>query len=230
LVDAISVADLATGFVNRLVLFDSGDTAPQANLEREDVFPSAMQRVALELKRHEPRGTTTLVKFDTPTYSLFRDFDVYAREIAARGEEHEIWGRANQNALILAGIVAVGINPKRPKITQGVAEWATRLVRWSIQCWLTRIGETAARSRRESQSKKVESLIRRSRSLAHRAGKKDKYKELMKVGRMPRAVLLRLCRDLTSRDLEDIVNQLLEADLIGTTQDDTGLESYWPKT
>ncbi len=40
-----------------------------------------------------------------------------ARELSIKGGGWEMWGRANQNALLLAGIVAVGINAKQPLIT-----------------------------------------------------------------------------------------------------------------
>jgi hypothetical protein len=220
---------VATGFVNRLVLFDSGDKPPDANIEREDIFPSAVRKTALELKKHEPvRSDTVPIRYDGPSYAAFRDFDNYARERAALGDEHEIWGRANQNALILSGIIAVGVNPRRPVIVREVAEWSTRLITWSINCWLTRIGQTVSSGRREKQSKKVEQLIRRAKSLSHRAGKKERDVMEMKSGRMPRAVLMRLTRELNKRELDDILDQLVEGALIGES-DDNDYVTYWPK-
>ena len=84
-------------------------------------------------------------------------------------------------------------------------------------------------SRREGSSKRVESLIRRTKALQGRAGTKSKYKDLMIKGQMPRAILQRLCRDISQRDLDDILDQLIEADLIGITEDAKGLITFWPK-
>lgn len=228
LIEAVTTTTIATGFVNRLILFDAGDNAPPAHPHHEHFFPSAIKRQALALKDHHPEKSVTYIRLDSHTYSLFSDFDATARNAAARGDEHEIWGRANQNALLLAGIVAVGINPEKPMITERIAEWAISLIRWSIGCWMSRIHETSSVNRREGESKKVESFIRRSKQLLHRAPR-EKQKGAMAKGLMPRAVLTRLCRFANSRDLEDHIQMLIEGDLIGVTQDKDGAELYWPK-
>ena len=229
LIESLSVSQISTGFVNRLVLFDSGDGAPRPNLQREDIFSSAIRNQALKLRNHEPTRQATTVRFSNPTYAHFRDFDTHARERTAADEENEIWGRAAQNALVVAGIVAVGVNPKRPEITPEIARWAIALIRWSIGCWTARTGQTASRSHREKHSKRVEGYIRRARQLQHR-GRSTRYIELMEKGQMPRAVLQRLCRDLASRELDDVLDQLIEGELIGITEDGKGLITFWPKT
>lgn len=229
LVESLSISQITTGFVNRIMLFDAGDDVPDVHFEREEIFPSRLKQAALRLKNHEPgRGLTTPVKYDGATYAHLREFDTYAREMAGRGEEHEIWGRANQNALILAGLAAVGLSPNRPEITLGIAQWATQLVQWSITCWLNRIGSIASRSVREGRSKRIEGYIRQALVLSHR-GRSQRYTALMQKGHMPRAVLQRLCRDINSKELDDILDQLIEGDLIGVTEDDKGLITFWPK-
>ena len=229
LINAVSVANIATGFVNRLVLFDAGDEAASAHYERTGIFPSALKRQASVITKHQPVKNITVVKFEsTEAYVHFVDFDTTSRSMAARGEDLEIWGRANQNALVLAGIVAVGVNPKRPRITPGIADWATALVRWSIGCWTSRIGETSAINYRERDSKGVEKIIREARKYVNRA-KSSKYKDEMKNNRMPRAVLQRITRYLDRRQLDDILTQLIEADLIGATENEGGGVTYWPK-
>ena len=230
LIEAVSTATVVTGFVNRILLFDAGDGVEKPNLRRTNLFPSSLKRKALALKQHEPkRGNRTLIKYDSSVYSLLLDFDAESRKRAAAGDESSVWGRANQSVLILAGIYAVGLNPANPHITVPIVEWAIALVEWSINCWLTRIGENSSRSRREGSSKRVESLIRRTKALQGRAGTKSKYKDLMIKGQMPRAILQRLCRDISQRDLDDILDQLIEADLIGITEDAKGLITFWPK-
>lgn len=229
LVDSLSISQMATGFVNRFILFDAGDGVPEPHFERQDIFPTRLKNAALAIKKHEPnRSLTTPVRYGTAAYAHLRDFDAYAREMAARGEENEIWGRANQNALIVAGIAAVGVNANRPEITPDIAKWATRLVQWSVDCWLQRIADVASRSVREGRSKRIEGYIRGARGLSHR-GRSTRYSNLMDKGQMPRAVLQRLCRDMTSREIDDILDQLIEGDLVGISEDDKGLVTFWPK-
>jgi len=232
LIDAISSADVATGFLNRLVLFDSGDKAPEANLRRNDVFPSRLKRVAMNMQDHEPlHGSTTVIKFEgTPSpYNHFRNFDSTCRIKAADGGESQIYGRANQNALMLAGIVAVGLSAKRPKITPAIAQWATDLVLWSIQCWMIRIGMVLGVTVREKASMKVESLIRRAKQIGEKESSKGKDKECLEQGRMPRSVLMRMCRSLNKRELDDILDQLIEARVVGASEEESGFTAYWPR-
>lgn len=229
-IESLSVSQIATGFINRLILFDAGDNMPEPHLERQDIFPSALKKQALLLKQHEPRnGLTTSITYDAKVYAHYRDFDSHTRQLSMRGgEEEEIWGRANQNALILAGIVAVGFSPNRPKITLEMAQWSTGVIEWSIRNWLCRIGTIVSRNLREGESKKIEEYIRNARRYIHRAPSK-KMKEAMEKGVMPRSALLRICRNLDSRQLEDILDQLIDARLIGMSEDDKGRLSYWPK-
>lgn len=229
LIDAVTTTTIATGFINRLVLFDAGDRAPRAKPHHEHFFPSTVKRQALTLRDHSPQKDVTMIKFDAHTYAQFSDFDAGARMMASQGDESEIWGRANQNALMLAGIVAVGINPKKPMITQGIADWAIALVRWSIGCWMSRITSSSAINLHEGYSKRVEGYIRRSKQLSHRT-KNPKYKELMSQGRMARSVLITLCRFVNARQLDEIIQTLVEGDLVGVTEDSQGCEIYWPKS
>jgi len=231
LIEAISAADVATGFLNRLVLFDSGDKAPEANLRRNDVFPSRLKKVALDMQDHEPlHGSTTVIKFEgSPSpYNHFRDFDAVCRMKAAEGNEAQIYGRGNQNALILAGIVAVGINSKRPKINIALARWATDLVEWSIKCWMIRIGISLGATVREKASRKVESIIRRAKEIALR-NEEGRDRTCLEEGRMPRSILMRMSRDLNKRELDDILDQLIEARVIGASEEESGFTVYWPR-
>jgi hypothetical protein len=231
LLDSITVSDVATGFVNRLILFDAGDNAPPVNRERSTIFPSAIQRHALEIKKHQVKGNKqwTPVTFDaTSTYARFEDLAEKGRILAAKGDEYASWGRANQNALIAAGLVAVGISANKPVITESIATWAISLVTWSISCWMVRIGESSSRSRREEQSKRVESMVRRAPQMVHRAGN-ERYANMMREGVMPRAILQRLNRDLNKRELDDILDTLVESGILGMNEEETGGITFWPK-
>ena len=151
------------------------------------------------------------------------------KKLASGGPLAQIYGRAAQNALIVAGIVAVGVSPNRPKIDAQTASWAIKLVTWSVESWLARIDEMSSGTFREKYSKKVESMIRNPKSLITKRTR-PKQIEMLNKGLVPRSVLTLKTRSLNSRELDDILEQLLVMGLIGMTEDDdTGAVTYWPK-
>ena len=233
MLEAITDSDVAQGLVNRFVLFDSGDRIPEANLERYNIFPSKFEEFYKKIKSlGTPTNGDTLfrrVKFDsTAVWNMYRDFDYESRTNAFQNDGTGVWGRANQNALILAGLVAVGVNPKAPRITESIAAWSLRFVRWSTERWKVRVEESSSRTIIEQRSKTVERYIRHTREFLSRAKNDKKALEIMRRGLMPRSVLTRLCRHLTSRDLDDVLTQLTVADIIasGEIQD---TEVFWVK-
>jgi hypothetical protein len=225
LIDSVTVSDLAMGLLNRFILFDSGDAAPKANLERADVFPASIGQKVKIMKEMDSRKLPIEIQFESAhVWSKFRDFDEEARQHSAGEGDNEIWGRANQNALIIAGIVAVGVNPKRPLISSAIGAWAIQMVRWGISCWSARIGESTARTFRERESKGVERFIRSPQRYIHKAP--NKYKDLMRRGLMPYSVLQKLNRHLQVREFSEIIDQLVEAQLIGAGEE-SDVECYW---
>jgi hypothetical protein len=225
LIESVTVSDLAMGLLNRFILFDSGDGAPKANTGRSDVFPSSIMKTAKEMMEFEPKHFPQEIIFeDGPTYAMFTDFDEEARRHASSEGENEIWGRANQNSLIVAGIAAVGVNPRKPVISAEIADWAINLIRWSISCWTARIGESTARTFRERESKTVERYIRNPQKYAHRAS--PKHRDFLKRGLMPFVVLQKLCRHLQAREFSEILDQLVEAQLVGAGEEND-VECYW---
>lgn len=228
MIESVSVSDLAMGLVNRFMLFDAGDGVPRANVKRHDIFPSSIEQHAKEIKALDPKRLPIEIQFENEeVFQMFWAFHEEARTHAAEGD-NEIWGRANQNALIAAGLVAVGVNARKPVITAEVARWAFKLVRWGIECWGARIGQSAARSGRERESKAVERYIRWTRKYAHRATNAE-HRTLMEKGIAPYGVLARLCRHLPRRDFDEILNHLVDAGIVGRTTDELHDEDhFWP--
>jgi hypothetical protein len=233
MLEAITDSDIAQGFPNRFVLFDSGDKVPESNLNRSNVFPSRFEEFYKTVKSlgtpTNGSGPFRKIKFDsTATWNRFRDFDYESRTAAFQSDVSGLHGRANQNSLILSGLVAVGVNPKNPVITESIADWAMKLVRWSTEHWKRRVEESSSRTIVEQRSKTVERYIRHVREFAHRAKADKKASKLMTEGLLPRSMLTRLCRHITARDLDDVISQLIVADLIATGEvNDT--EVFWCK-
>lgn len=233
MLEAITDSDIAQGFPNRFILFDSGDRVPESNLQRTNVFPSRFEEFQKTVKGlgtpTNGSGPFRKIKFDSmSTWNRFRDFDHESRTAAFQSDVSGLHGRANQNSLIVAGLVAVGINPKNPVITESIADWAMKLVRWSTEHWKRRVEESSSRTIVEQRSKTVERYIRHVREFAYRAKADKKASKLMTEGLLPRSMLTRLCRHITARDLDDVINQLVVADLIATGEvNDT--EVFWCK-
>jgi len=97
-------------------------------------------------------------------------------------------------------------------------------VRWGIACWTARIGESTARTFRERESKTVERYIRTPQKYVHRAPLK--YKDFLRRGLMPFSVLQKLCRHLQAREFSEIIDQLVEAQLVGAGEE-SEVECYW---
>lgn len=230
LLEAITASDLSLGLINRFLLLDAGHEMARTNEFRDDTFPSAISTAIEAMQKIKPKGGEFIeVGFDgQESYEIFNDFQVAARESAAKEEgKGEMWGRANQNALLYAGIVAVGINPKLPKITQEIAQWAVEFVSWSVERWIIRIEQSSSRSVTEQASKNIERLIRSAKGLKHLC-KNDREVSMIEKGKMPRALLTRLTRHLKARDLDDVITSLIMSDLIGTSEE-LGVDCYWIK-
>lgn len=231
MMETITDSDISTGLINRFVLFDVGDKVPEANLRRDHTFPA---RISDKVKRirgiEPPRGDypwITVKMEDIKVYSTFQGFDHEARQHAYEGGGGEMWGRANQNALILAGIVAIGINPRAPVITHEVCNWALEFVRWSTKRWELRVDEGSARTMIEKRSKHVERIIR-DPSKHITKNMTEKYRRLIGRGLMPRGIISRLCRHMAPKELEDTLSQLTNSDLIACG-DEEGVEVFWSK-
>lgn len=232
MIEAITESDLSMGLINRFVLFDAGDELPDSNLQRHSVFPSKLEEGLKQFKHVEvPKGEFPFVRVrleSTEVWAMFRDFHERSREHSVKGGGWEMWGRANQNALILAGIVAVGINPKRPVITESTALWAIRFMDWASRRWTMRVEECSSRSVVETASKQIERIIRNATHYRGRAAGRPEELRAIERGLMPRTLLVRLSRHLRGRDFEDAVEQLIASDLIVAGESDE-IDCYWIK-
>lgn len=231
LVEAITESDVSLGLVNRFILLDAGEKLPRSNIERVNIFPS---RIEDSLKDYDkikrPNGNDFVrITFETnEAYRIFQDFNEYCRENSVKGGGWEMWGRSNQNALICAGLVAVGINPKRPKINERIANWAVQFITWCSERWSTRVEQSSSRSVVEIHSKYIQRIITTVKHLKHRTAGRVSELKLVERGLMPRSLLIRLSRHIRGKDLDDVISQLIMADIIAAGEVDDN-ECYWIK-
>lgn len=234
LIDAITGGDLGTGVINRFVLYDAGDGLAAENLRRESIFPSRLELAIRRLRALAPptgERPFETIKFATnEVYQVFRDFSSYTRERARGADTGEIWGRANQSALILAGVVAAGCGRAdgRTQITLEVARWAIDFSLWSFERWAARLERGVASNFIEAKSMRVESVIRDAPRYAKRFARDPKKSKMLARGLMPRSILTLLTRSMTRREMDEHLDSLVEGDLIATNEDD-GVTVYWAK-
>lgn len=230
LLDAVSHTDMATGLVNRFLLFDAGENFARDNEERQDLFPTAIENRLLEFNKLKvPEGEFIDIQYEThEAWEILNDFKTFARETASKLDKGaETWGRAQQNALILAGIVAVGCDYKRPRISAEVAQWAVEFSMWSVERWLVRIEQSSSRSFTERNSKYIERIIRNPRALRHEAID-NKERGLVDRGVCPRSFLSRKCRHMQRREMDEVLTSLILGELICMSEIDDR-ECYWPR-
>ena len=219
LMDALTSTAQETGFVNRFLLFDTGVEYHGVNQRRSHVFPSAISKQAKLLRDHEPMdGDFTDVKFsDTRTFTAFQEFEENSRRRAMGGQH--TWTRANQNALILAGIAAVGIDSRRPVIDIDLGKWAIQLVSWSNDCWDEKLRMTAASdSYTEKDSFKIERIINNPFKYAEQKANSAPQRVLLREGFTPHSVITRNTRGIDSKRRTQILDDLHEAGLVGSTE------------
>lgn len=231
LLEAVSNTDFATGLVNRFMLFDAGKTFVRDNEERVPIFPSALENELKEFdKLKMVDGEFKDITYESyEAWEILNDLRTYSRESATKVEMgSQVWGRAQQNALILAGIVAVGCDYKNPVITEQVADWAVKFSCWSVERWLYRIEQSSARSFTERNQKYVERVIHNPRVYVLEAFD-AKERSLINRGLCPRSLLARKCQHIKSREVNEILANLILGGLICLSEVDDR-ECYWVRS
>lgn len=179
---ALSSASAEDGLLPRLILFHiKGDKPPTVKAKRDvrDVPTLLLEKMAAVagidvVKR---RSATKLphvaswqenkphvVPWTPDALTLFRSVkdavDEQEGRIAVEGRPFV--RRIIENAIKLALIVAVGIDPKEPVISEAVFDWATA-VAWSCAAeMLSEVMDRLADNQREANYKKIAGLIRKA--------------------------------------------------------------------
>lgn len=222
LVEAITETDLSTGLLNRFILFDAGDEMGSANYDIQDVFPARVEGAIRKMReRHPPSGENFIpIGFHSArVFAMFRDFNEETRRHGGEDAKYGVmWMRANQNALIVAGLAAVSQQSR--VITDEHALFGQNVARRSVEAWLRRMNLTVMGNQNEKELRAVEGYIRDAPKYIGRA-KTQLHKAMLLKGLMPRTVLIRLVNKIRSRDIEDHLNRLIESGIIGegTEQD-----------
>lgn len=214
---ALSSASAEDGLLPRLILFHVKGDKPTAVKPRRDVrdVPTLLlekmaavagidvvkRRSATKLpavaawQENKPH----IVPWTPDALTLFRSIKVAVEEqerlVAAEGKPFV--RRIIENAIKLALIVAVGIDPNEPVISEATFDWATA-VAWSCAAdMLSEVTERLADNQREANYKKIAGLIRKGGVNGITEGK-----------------LLDKCKAIEAWQREDILKDLLKANRV----------------
>lgn len=230
MVEAITQAELATGLLARFLLIDTGDGLGKQRHNRQDIFPSRVEQYIRKFRDVAlPQDGFVEIGYETTAiYQKFVAFAEFARgEMNGNADRAELWNRANQNSLIVAGLLAIGRDVNRPKVNLELADYAIDLAIRSVRAWIDRLASSAAGQGNEKLVRTVENIIRDARKYADR-GRSSRPKEssLMSKGKMPVQVLKRLVRFDKRRDIDDAIKVLLEGEVIKEGMSDE-VHVYW---
>ena len=154
LVEALTSADVTNGFLNRFLLFPCDDIAPPRRRGKTAEFGKELRahcdrvancRVNQALAAGQPmRGETVPVGMTErwailPTDPAVKMFDKFFEEIdrgrvQASPATRDLWVRGHENAIRVAGVVALGCwdgKAANPKLTQAHARYGINLAQWA---------------------------------------------------------------------------------------------------
>lgn len=221
--DALSGSHLVTGFINRMMLFDTCDELGHINRHCERMVSTALDTRIRSIREHQaPVGGFTAIKCSNVDWNTIEDYRADART-RQDTTGADLWVRAAQNAIVLAGLAAVSRSATKPAITRADIDWAIRFIDWSIARWMRRIGSGVSENLTEKYSKRLLEIIERAPKLT---SDKLKYRKLLKAGLMPRAILTRNTNYLKERERTEYLESLVAGELIHEGERD-GVTVYW---
>lgn len=134
--NAIDASHIELGLIPRFLVIEYTGPRPPQNENAQ--FPpsvdlvrrfSDLVTIGLTTRQNQ---TFLPVAIQKEAFDLMKDYNTEVDRLinhANEDAELEIWNRSHLKALKLGGLIAVGVNPHQPIITQDVADWAINLAR-----------------------------------------------------------------------------------------------------
>lgn len=129
--DGLDTSHIAEGLIPRFSIVEYTGPRPPRNLKAfcppsTDLIQKVADLIAISLTTQN-NNQCIHVRLDAQSQALMDQFDTQADRTMNNSEnevEVQLWNRAHLKALKLAALLAVGINPHQPIITQDQAQWA----------------------------------------------------------------------------------------------------------
>lgn len=210
---ALGSGSIMDGFLPRFIVLDAGSERPKPRDPKKRVSapPKDLQDRIQTLVVHRNGGNLNGMTADgstsiTPIQVAWgrgskRVFDDFVTEMFnimdnAVSDHEPVYARVAENAMRIATIVAVGVDPERPELTADIMRWAVEIARRSCQMLLEQAERYVADNDRQAEYKRVRAIIGEGK----RSGMKRSY------------LTKRLNGVIDRRRLDDIVNMLIDAE------------------
>ena len=206
LFNALGGEAISEGLLPRFIVFEyDGPRPPQNEQPNQPPSPALVDQLAalasVALAAEQNRNFVP-VTVSPQADAILRAFNRECDEIinsASHDQTREVWNRAHLKVLKLSALVAVGINPHQPVVSEKAAQWAADLVRKDSTRLHTRFaaGDVGTGDTR-MEADVLRALADWSRlPVATKRGYKVSDK-LLKSGLVPLRFLRQRCRLLTS--------------------------------
>jgi len=213
--EALSDKHVADGFLNRLIVFQS-DGMPDLVPPKLNAIPeplktklrglantNALVGVDLEnLEKIRPEESINLER-EVGVDDFLHGFGQEAKNVG--GPFGALWSRGFENAVKVAGILAVGCDPEEPIITMKQAHWAVNLVKQCLEGFSIQLDRNLADNEFHALCNKAMELIRYPR----RYGNDGRWGYLTTKG-LPRGILLRNLH-VKAFQMDEVVKYLEES-------------------
>lgn len=133
--DALDEGSITSGFLPRFFILEyEGERPtrnPNAGMPPSDELINRVAELVTIALTTESNNTCLPVMEDSYAKLTLDVFDEYCdNHMRGVGDvQANIWNRAHLKALKLAALIAVGVSPHQPVVTQDIAEWAVALVK-----------------------------------------------------------------------------------------------------
>lgn len=212
---ALGSGSIMDGFLPRFIVLDAGAERPKPRHPSRKVGspPKELHRRVQALVVHKNGGDLNGMLSDggksvVPIPVVWnrgaqKIFDAFVEEMytimdKAEAEQKPVYARVAENAIRMATIVGVGVDPERPEITSDIMQWAADVARQSSRMLLEQAERYVADNDRQAEYKLVRNIVGEGK----RSGMKRSY------------LLKRINGRLDKRRGEDVVNLLIEAEEI----------------
>lgn len=161
---------IENGFLPRFLVIEYEGDRPRRNRNAWISPPAELvdevTALATSVLQMEQNGTCVVVQMDDVAEQLVSGFDEWVDEQMRGANEvaRQLWNRAHLKVLRLAALIAVGVNPYKPTVTEVEASWAINMIKRDVRALHTRfirgdVGEGEAKQHADLR-KVIEALLK----------------------------------------------------------------------
>lgn len=205
--EALSRSQIEDGFLNRLIIHRSEDV-PETRMPNGARLTQETLSYLQNMSAHGDSEFPVEVVISEDAAAEFKKLSLKADQNLTDPDYGPLWSRAHENALRLAGVVAIGIDFLKPLIDITTARWACQMVDGQLTEFTALLEELMSDSKFDEEAKRAMKCIRGAESY-----KDLQYIEFFKLGLMPRGKLLKLMK-MKAPDFEHLVTYLIDSDQV----------------